>query len=450
MSRVSKHDSRTFLHASRRRSPAPEAAGARVILAGAALDNDNRGVEALGRSVVDRLLGSGSVSRLSVLDDGWGVRVLGEGLEAIGVRNSRRWHRRESWSRIRLDLALGGLGSPIARRFRDGDAVLDISGGDSFTDLYGPRRLATVCAPKEAALRTGRPLVLLPQTFGPFRTESGRRRAERIIGSASLIYSRDAWSHEQLVDLAGPGARPGVLREGVDVAFALEPREPGPAITDRVNTLPEDLLVGVNVSGLLRTSADQARFGLAGDYLATMTAVVRSLITAGAVVMLIPHVHGEHVTAGQVDGENDETAVAAVQQALSPGERERTWMVPPTLRAAELKWCIARTEWFIGTRMHATIAALSSQVPTFAYAYSDKFRGVFGTCGVGDHLADARQSSGPAAVQDAMASFEAREQARQTLGRSVPAVVARSREQLDEIVSAVTEWSGIQENTRSR
>lgn len=424
----------------------------RLVLAGAPLDNDNRGVEALGRSVVDHLQGTGAVARLSLLDGGWGVRPGGEGIERVGVRNSRRVHRRESWTRIRFDQALGGLGNPVARRLRDADALLDISGGDSFTDLYGPQRLTTVCAPKEAAIRARRPLVLLPQTYGPFRTDAGRRRAERIVRSATVAYSRDEWSHDQLLDLAGEAAERGSLRRGVDVAFALTPQEPDPVIATRLDELAAELVVGVNISGLLRTPAAQRRFDLAGDYLATMTALVRSLVSAGAVVLLVPHVHNAVVSAGEDErlGENDATAIQTVVSGLTPTERSRTVLLPPELRAAQLKWCIARTAWFTGTRMHATIAALSSQVPTFGYAYSDKARGVFGTCGIADQTADARRAAGAEAVAMAMASFEARAEVGRTLRDHVPAVVDRAREQLDEVVGTVAALASSQEGTRNR
>lgn len=410
-------------------SPAPSRGQLHLVLAGAPLDNDNRGVEALGRSVVEHLMRSGALHRLSVLDGGWGVRDR-DGYEAIGVRNSRRWHRRESWTRIRFDLSLGGLGNPAARRFAEADAVLDISGGDSFTDLYGAPRLATVSLPKEVALQAGRPLVLLPQTYGPFHTQAGRIRAERIVRSAALAYSRDDWSHDQLLDLAGTTSSSSHLRKGVDVAFALEAKEPPSAVANKMHELRGEVVAGVNLSGLLRTPADHAKFGLAGDYLSTMTTVVRSLVAAGAVVLLVPHVHGEQ------DGENDATAIHSVQAALSPAERSRTWMLPPQLRAAELKWCIARTSWFTGARMHANIAALSSQVPAFGYAYSDKTRGVFGTCGVAEHTTDARQVAGQEAVARALASFESRDMTRHMLARRIPGVVARAREQLDEVLLA--------------
>ncbi|PYF99671.1 Polysaccharide pyruvyl transferase family protein WcaK [Georgenia satyanarayanai] len=417
----------------------PSARGTRLVVAGAPLDNDNRGVEALGTSVVAHLASAASVDSVSVLGDGWGVSAdsswPGDArVDRLGVRNSRRWHRRESWARIRVDRALGGLGNPVVARLGAADAVLDISGGDSFTDLYGPRRLATICAPKEAAVRSGRPLVLLPQTFGPFTTAEGRRRAEGLVRHSALAYARDAWSHEQLLDLAGPSADATRLREGVDVAFALPAREPAASVVEQLDSLTGEVVVGVNVSGLLREESAVARFGLAGPYLATMTSLVRELVRAGAVVVLVSHVHG----VGR--SESDDTAHGAVLDALDAVERTRVHRLSPLLRAAELKWCIGRLDWFAGSRMHATIAALSSQVPAFGYAYSDKTRGVFGTCAVAEDVVDARAVAGQEAVEQALASFARRDATREVLRRRVPDVVAQARGQLDDVLGAVSSW----------
>jgi len=417
--------------------PGTPTTGARIVVAGAPLDNDNRVVEALGTSVVVHLAASPAVERVSILDDGWGVRpdALGPAtVERLGVRNSRRWYRRESWARIRFDQTLGGLGNPVAGRLAGADAVADLSGGDSFTDLYGPQRLETICAPKEAALRARRPLVLLPQTFGPFTTPGGRLKAETIVRQTSLAYSRDSWSHARLLELAGPDADHSRLREGVDVAFGLQPQEPSQDTVARFNSLAGEVLAGVNVSGLLRDERAGGRFGLAGDYLRTMTDLVKALVASGAVVVLVSHVHGSDPREG------DAAAVDRVVTALDEGERRRVWRLDPTLRAAQLKWCIARMDWFSGSRMHATIAALSSGVPAFGYAYSDKARGVFGTCGTADQVADARVVAGAEAVEQALASFSAREEVRPRLAGRVPAVVGRATEQLDEVLSAVATW----------
>ncbi len=416
--------------------------GIRLCLAGASIGNGNRGVEALGRSVIDVIDAVAPGSRISAFDDGWGVRRDASGrypstdLEYVGVRLSRRWHRPESWTQIRVAQALGGLGNPVAGRIARSDAVIDISGGDSFTDMYGPVRLQSIAAPKLAALRAGRPLVLLPQTYGPFSTTDGRALAGRLVRSAALAYARDPRSYQRLLELAGPDADTARLRDGVDVAFALRPRRPDAQVADAVEAATDgEVVAGVNVSGLLRDAAGRERFGLAGDYIATMTGLVRALIDEGARVLLVPHVQ---VPGGQ--GESDIAAIDEVVAALPAVQRSRATVVPSELDAAELKWCIARCDWFTGSRMHATIGALSSQVPAFGYAYSDKTRGVFETCGMGEHVGDAREVAGPAAVEAMTASFAARDVSRTRLGETVPGVVDRARGQLADIADEIRRW----------
>ncbi|CAM3429241.1 polysaccharide pyruvyl transferase family protein [Occultella aeris] len=419
----------------------------RLVLAGTGLDNDNRGVEALGRSVIDAVVNDGRTARLSILDNGWGVRPSGTvagslPAEFVGARLSRRWHRPESWMQIRVAQAVGGLSNPVARRFSEAAALLDLSAGDSFTDLYGKTRLDMIAAPKSAAIRAGLPLVFLPQTYGPFNTTYGRRTARRLVRSAALAYSRDAWSHQQLLELAGPEADVSRLREGVDVAFALDQQRPAEPVAAEIEARSDDVVAGVNVSGLLYGRERQERFGIAGDYAATMTTLVRALINDGAHVMFVPHVHGGW-------GESDLAAARGIVENLTESERVRTSLVPSELRASELKWCIARSAWFIGSRMHATIAALSSATPAFGYAYSDKTLGVFATCEMQDHVADARAVAGDEAVRRAVQSFRSRELTRSTLQRTTPPVIQRARAQIHEVLDDVAEWSGSSQSART-
>ena len=377
-------------------------------------------------------------STLSILDDGWGVRpdssqrYPGAEIEFVGVRQSRRWHRPESWTQIRLAQAVGARLNPVAHRLSRADAVLDLSAGDSFTDLYGQVRLKTVTEPKRAALRAGRPLILLPQTYGPFNTADGRRLAERLIRSAAIAYSRDPRSHDCLLELAGADTDRSKLRRGVDIAFALEPRTPAPGVAEVVTSLRQVVTAGVNVSGLLQDEAAHARFGLAGNYLITMTSLVRRLLAAEAHVVLVPHVH----VAGGL-GESDIGAIKRLLESLAPTERERVTTLPPDLGAAEAKWCIGQLDWFVGSRMHSTIAALSTLTPAAAYAYSDKTLGVFQTCGVGDQVVDARRLGGEEAVSRILESFAARDLTRQRLEEPATNTVTASRLQLRDIFKQI-------------
>ena len=131
---------------------------------------------------------------------------------------------------------LAGLGNPAVARLRAADAVLDISGGDSFTDLYGPRRFHNVASSKRLALEAGKPLVLLPQTYGPYRDPRYRALRRTSCRRAALAWARDPRSFEVLQELAGPDFDPQRHRCGVDVAFALEARPPHRPLPEPIAT----------------------------------------------------------------------------------------------------------------------------------------------------------------------------------------------------------------------
>lgn len=75
-----------------------------------------------------------------------------------------------------------------------------------------------------------------------------------------------------------------------------------------------------------------------------------------------------------------------------------------------IKGIIGRCDFFIGSRMHACIAALSQKIPTAAVAYSKKFKGVFDSIDVGNLVIDAREMETQEAVDMIAAMFDDRAQ----------------------------------------
>src|SRR5699024_12426255 len=113
------------------------------VLAGAAIGNGNRGVEALGRSVADAVDRRMTGSRLTILDDGWGVRrdvssrYHHADVDFAGGRRSRRWYRPQRWAQVPLAQTLGAFASPVARRIAHADARVHASTGDRRTHRPG-------------------------------------------------------------------------------------------------------------------------------------------------------------------------------------------------------------------------------------------------------------------------------------------------------------------------
>lgn len=138
------------------------------------------------------------------------------------------------------------------------DCVLDIGGGDSFTDIYSNLRYVYVWLTKAMAIARRRPLLLCPQTVGPFTKTPHTQLARFALEKAYSVVVRDVPSFE-LVRRLAPRSH---IVQSTDVAFAL-PFEDRSAERGR-----GPLRVGVNVSGLLLGDAEagQNRFGLSFDY----------------------------------------------------------------------------------------------------------------------------------------------------------------------------------------
>ena len=75
-----------------------------------------------------------------------------------------------------------------------------------------------------------------------------------------------------------------------------------------------------------------------------------------------------------------------------------------------VKHVIGQCDLFIGSRMHACIAALSQNVPTVGIAYSRKFAGVFETVGVADMVLEARELTQDSLIDQCLRQYRSREQ----------------------------------------
>lgn len=421
-----------------------DGAGGRTVdlcLFGAPLDTGNRGVEALGRAALDGLARGAGPTAVTLFDNGFGVRpgpadVPGVAVELCGVRSSRRVHLRESWWNVRASQRLGGLGNPVLARIARASAALDLSGGDSFSDLYGARRFVQVLEPKLATLRARRPLILLPQTYGPFKDKANRLRAAAALQGAAGAWARDGDSFDVMLDLLGEHVDPRRHRRGVDVAFGLTPRSPQDpdhqVLVDRLLTDRSSPVAGVNVSGLLWGQGRHAGMPLKVDYITLHLSLVRGLVDRGARVLLVPHVRDvAH------DRESDLAASRELIGLLPEEVSRRVTLAPDDVDARAAKWLISRCDWFCGTRMHATIAALSTATPAAAVAYSMKTRGVFGTCGLADEVVEARHIGTAEALERLLDAFDRRLEVRRCLTLSAPAVVAAAQDQMDDVLDLV-------------
>lgn len=321
-----------------------------------------------------------------------GVRALARGSEDL-VRsvwpdaeftylNYGRRQPEVPWSPRALvrERLTGRLG--MQQWLRGFDLVWDTRSGDSFADIYGLTRHTTMSLLHEFAAQAGVPVVLAPQTIGPFRTRRGRMLARRNLRRSRLVFARDAVSARASADLGRP-----VAAVTSDLVFGID--QPAAAATGR------DVLL--NVSGLLWAENPHVE---AHQYRAAVRRIVDELLARGRSVTIFPHV---------LDSSNHDNDVPVSRELVTEYDGRIDIVVPADLE--EARSIIAASDLVIGARMHACLNALSTGTPAVAMAYSRKFAPLMEAVGW-DHVVSITQSGDWAAdVLAHAASDGLREQA---------------------------------------
>jgi polysaccharide pyruvyl transferase WcaK-like protein len=295
---------------------------------------------------------------------------------------------------------------------RELDVMFDIGGGDSFSDIYGVQRFASLCLTKQQLKKIGVPVVMPPQTIGPFKHGWVRLAANRTMTRVTSVYSRDQMSTDYLQKHL-PGM---ATQEFVDMAFFLPFETPEVA-----SAKPR---VGLNVSGLLYSGGytKNNQFQLHSNYPDTIHQLIEAIKQDPSLELhLVPHVIAPSVPV------EDDLAVCR--------ELARRYDLPEPHQfnsPIEAKSFIAGLDFFLGARMHSTIAAFSSGVPVLPMAYSRKFNGLFLQSLDYPHMVDLKTQNSEEIVSAALECLKQRTEIREQMNLTLN----RIRKQRDTLIDS--------------
>lgn len=293
--------------------------------------------------------------------------------------------------------------SEFLRRMRGGlyqharelDFVIDISGGDSFTDVYGYKRFIFQASSKLVVLMASTRLILAPQTIGPFQNFFTKAIARLVMRRCAIVFTRDPLSTTFIESLDEKIK----LIEATDVAFALPYEKPA----EMSGAIDQNLRVGLNVSGLLFHGgySRKNQFTLRVDYRHLIEKILEHFLRVPNVsIHLISHV----IVSKRFEAVEDDFRTAEKIAERFPD----TILEPAIMSPTETKALISEMDFFIGSRMHACIAAFSTGVPTVPLAYTRKFRGLFESFNY-YHVADCQTETEAEIFSKVVDGFDRRE-----------------------------------------
>jgi polysaccharide pyruvyl transferase WcaK-like protein len=239
--------------------------------------------------------------------------------------------------------------------------------------------------------------------------------AAYIMRRASSIIARDRESQKLAKEIVG---RSKLVLLSPDVAFSMEF-----TIPENLNVTPpvegdffEKPVIGLNVNGLMYNGGYNRNnmFDLKLDYPSFLSKLIPALLEEqSGDLLLVPHTYAQP---GNVESDNE--ACRLLRESLSEDTKRRVYELRGEYDPHELKGIIGKCKFFIGSRMHSCIAALSQGVPCVGVAYSKKIEGVFDTVGMAEWLVDGRRLSSAEALERVLELFRKRGAVKDDLLRS--------------------------------
>lgn len=251
----------------------------------------------------------------------------------------------------------------LMKKMKQCDMIFDFTEGDSFSDIYGWKRMIKVSLGKIIAIKSGTSLVLGPQTYGPYSSWISKKLAGYAVKKSCYSCSRDEESSDLVAKIAGK--RMDVY---TDIAFGLSAKKIYIQKSKKIK-------IGINISALLWFGGykGENQFNLKVDYQEYCLKIIKICKeNRNYEIHLISHVYSNSMT----EIENDYAVCEKIQK-----EHPECILSPMYFTPMEIKGYISRMDIFIGARMHATIASFSTMVTTIPFSYSKKFEGLYNSVG---------------------------------------------------------------------
>ena len=392
-----------------------------IILGNAPINNGNRGCVALSYTsiyLIDKVLGEIGVQyNLYTSDSGqeqtgnYVINIAGKNVPYTAIKHIIGIGTKGKVKTIIKRLINYKNISNTIKVYKSADYILDIGQGDSFADIYGKDRFNGINLIHREAMELHKPYCLLPQTIGPFKDDAIRTEAVKAITNADIVMARDKQSYDYTKEIAPDQKH---LKEYIDVAFFL------PYTKQQFDK--NYIHVGLNISALLWHGGytQDNQFGLKDDYQTCVRNIIDYFLNQPNVKLhLIPHVVGSerHI-------ENDYAVSFDLQKEYN---HPNLILAPLFLSPVDAKDYISGMDFFMGARMHSTIAAFSSGVPVVPMAYSRKFNGLFIDTLNYHHLADLKKDDCRTILENISSSFGSRETLQKEIKQQNDTVVSERK-----------------------
>lgn len=327
----------------------------------------NKGAELMLRTTVQRLRRQTPDVRLAIEPDGRTPYERTSELQLAQIFPARatfsplirKLITRSSVAQKLIFSALGGVMPAHSNQVlglvnrNESDALLDIS-GYAFGDKFSPLKCKNAALRTDIYARQKKPVVFMPQMFGPFQDRKTRKYFKTCCDQATLIYARERKSYEAVREIIGDDSR---LKIAPDITiFSEPPRELDES--DMPQTARHYAIIVPNLRML-----DQGREAWGETYLRKLLAAGQRIADHSLEPIILVHSNDA--------GDIDLSRQLATQLETNSGLKKVRIFAHEN--PYKLKRFISGARFLIGSRFHSLVAAFSGNVPGVALGWAHKY-----------------------------------------------------------------------------
>jgi colanic acid/amylovoran biosynthesis protein len=300
---------------------------------------------------------------------------------------------------------------PTIQSIVEANIVIGTPGGYLYS--YGKgRALLYLTYTMVLAIISGKPLYLLPQSYGPFKYQYEKKMLRWVLSRSHSNMVREPVSMDYLISIGVPKSKCLLLP---DMAFAYNPqtkinieqwfRSKG---VDLNNTYP---LMGMTI---INWGAQYKGFDTQLHYEKVIAETIKYFIEKyKGKVILYPQ------SCGPTKAEDDRIPSYRVADLL-PDTKQNLIVIKDPLPPSALKSAFGKMDIFIGTRMHSNIFALTEFVPVIAIGYLHKTLGIAHSVGIDRWVIDIKQIDKTQLIEKLDDLWFEKEKIRSQLNKTIP------------------------------
>ena len=241
------------------------------------------------------------------------------------------------------------------------DLVLDASGfrlGDQWnhTNKY-LNRLENYYAKLK---HNGANIILLPQAFGPFKSQIGKRSVKVLNQYCDMVFARETKSRDFLFEA---GINPNKVKQCPDFTGGVKGEFP-----TKYDHYKNGICIIPNGKMLTHTKITEK------DYINKYVGLIRKILKKTGNVFLLNHEGKKDYEICEKIGYNCNIPIIS------------------KLNALEIKGIIGASNLVISSRFHGVASALHQSVPCFATSWSHKYKCLLSDFGIKEHLIDLEEN----------------------------------------------------------